>query len=72
MAGLPADGAANAKNMILLIQLRWIAVVGQVVTIAVVEISLGIALPLGPRSIVLGALVAHNLASVAWLRNRTD
>ncbi|MGL4289116.1 MAG: ATP-binding protein, partial [Phreatobacter sp.] len=72
LAGLPADGAANAKNMILLIQLRWIAVVGQVVTIAVVEIILGIALPLGPMSIVLGALVAHNLASVAWLRNRTD
>lgn len=72
-AGLPAaDGAANAKNMILLIQLRWIAVVGQIVTIAVVELVLGIALPLGPMSIVLGALVAHNLASVAWLRNRTD
>lgn len=68
---LPDDNT-NRKNIILLIQLRWIAVVGQIVTIAVVQIGLGVALPLGPMSAVLGALVALNLASLAWLRNRTD
>ncbi|MCZ0734458.1 ATP-binding protein [Phreatobacter sp. AB_2022a] len=67
-----ADHTANRKNMLLLIQLRWMAVVGQVVTIAVVALALGIALPLAPIALVLAALVAHNLASLAWLRRRTD
>ncbi len=68
---LPDDNT-NRKNIILLIQLRWIAVVEQIVTIAVVQIGLGVTLPLAPMSAVLGALVALNLASLAWLRNRTD
>jgi len=68
----PADHTANRKNMYLLIQLRWIAVVGQIVTIALVQIGLGIALPLGPMSIVLAALVALNFASLMRLRNHTD
>ncbi|MBR0644670.1 HAMP domain-containing histidine kinase [Roseomonas hellenica] len=54
--------------MILLIQLRWIAVAGQVATIAVVELGLGIALPLLPMAIVAAALVLLNLASLLWLR----
>lgn len=66
------DDTTNRKNIILLIQLRWIAVAGQIVTIAVVQTGLGIALPLIPMSAVLGALVILNLASLGWLRNRTD
>ena len=31
-----SPGAAGRRNMLLLIQLRWLAVIGQVVTIAVV------------------------------------
>jgi two-component system sensor histidine kinase RegB len=58
--------------MLLLVQLRWIAVIGQIVTIAVVQFGLQIALPLASMSIVLGGLVVLNLLSVAWLRNRTD
>lgn len=59
---------ANRKNLALLIQLRWIAVVGQIVTIAFVRFGLGITLPLHAMAVVLAALVALNLISVVWLR----
>jgi two-component system, sensor histidine kinase RegB len=68
----PVSNAANRQNMILLIQLRWIAVVGQVLTIAAVQFGLGIPLPLGPLSAVLAALVALNFACFIWLRDRTE
>jgi two-component system sensor histidine kinase RegB len=68
----PVSHAANRKNMILLIQLRWIAVVGQVVTIAAVQFGLRIPLPLRDLSMVLAALVVLNLASFAWLRHRAE
>ena len=55
--------------MLLLIQLRWIAVVGQIVTIVFVERVLGISLPLVPMMIVVAALVVLNIASLVWLRN---
>src|SRR5438132_3545296 len=64
MAALP-DDTTNRKNIFLLIQLRWIAVVGQIVTIAVVQFGLGITLPLQPMAAVLGALMVLNLASLA-------
>jgi two-component system sensor histidine kinase RegB len=66
------DDTTNRKNIILLIQLRWIAVIGQIATIAVARTWLGIALPLVPMAAVLGALVLLNLGSIVWLRNRTD
>ncbi|MDU6241986.1 MAG: sensor histidine kinase, partial [Bradyrhizobium sp.] len=47
-APLPTKDATNRKNMVLLIQLRWIAVVGQIVTIAFVTSWFGIALPVVP------------------------
>ncbi|MCX5496497.1 ATP-binding protein [Kaistia dalseonensis] len=71
-ASRQADSATNRKNMILLIQLRWIAVAGQIVTIAVVDRGLGIVLPIAPMSGVLAALVLLNLASLAWLRHREE
>lgn len=58
--------------MILLIQLRWIAVIGQIATIAAVQFGLGLTLPLGAMSMVLGALMALNVVSYLWLRNRTE
>ena len=67
---LPVSDTANRKNMLLLIQLRWIAVIGQIVTIAVVESGLGVALPLRAMALVMAALVLLNLASYAWLRQR--
>jgi two-component system sensor histidine kinase RegB len=53
--------------MLLLIQLRWIAVAGQILTIAFVQLVLGIKLPLAPMAAVIAGLIALNLASLAWL-----
>lgn len=53
--------------MLLLIQLRWIAVVGQILTIAFVQAVLKIALPLAPMVSVVAGLILVNLASLAWL-----
>lgn len=53
--------------MLLLVQLRWIAVAGQILTIAFVQLVLGIALPLVPMAAVIAGLIALNLASLAWL-----
>lgn len=63
----PPDSAGR-RNLQQLIQLRWIAVVGQIATIATVHYGLGIALPLQPMLWVLAGLVAFNLLSLAWWR----
>ena len=55
--------ATGLKNMQQLIQLRWIAVVGQVVTILVVHFGFGIRLPLDQMLAVLAGLAAFNAAS---------
>lgn len=68
----PPDVATNRKNMALLVQLRWTAVIGQIVTIAFVQFWMGIALPLLPMAGVIGALVALNLVSLLWVRYRAD
>ena len=69
---VPPSDSANRKNMSLLVQLRWIAVAGQIVTILVVERWLGIALPLEQMAIVLSALVGLNLGTHIWLRGREE
>lgn len=53
-----------------LIQLRWIAVVGQVATIFTVHYGLGITLPLHYMMTALAVLVAFNAASLLRLRIR--
>jgi len=69
--GWPQD-RTGLRNMQQLIQLRWIAVVGQVITILVVHFGIGIELPLPAMSAVLGALIAFNLASqLRWWRDGT-
>lgn len=60
--------ATGRKNMLALIQLRWIAIFGQLVTIALVGTWFDADLPLMPMTAVLGALVALNLISLAWIR----
>ncbi len=55
---------AGHENMLQLIQLRWIAVVGQIVTIAMVHFVFGIHLPLHDMSVVVLVLVAFNLGSM--------
>ena len=62
--------AAGHKNMQQLIQLRWLAVVGQVVTISVTELVFGVQLPLPAMLSVLVCLVAFNIAStLRWQEN---
>jgi len=51
------------QNMLQLIQLRWIAVVGQIFTIVVVSLGLGVKLPLPEMLEVLACLIAFNIAS---------
>ena len=55
--------AAGHKNMAQLIQLRWIAVVGQITTIAGVTLYFDVSLPLPAMINVLVCLIAFNIAS---------
>src|ERR1700754_322839 len=66
----PTDDETNRKNMALLIQLRWTAVVGQIVTIGGVHFGLGIPLPLTRMGAVIGALVLLDVSSLVWVRHR--
>ena len=63
-----AAGAAGARNMALLIQLRWVAMAGQVSTILVVAVAMGVRLPLAAMLAVVGAVLFLNLGSTALLR----
>ncbi|ARP85754.1 ATP-binding protein [Bordetella genomosp. 9] len=56
------------KNMHQLIQLRWIAVLGQVATIYVVSMGFGVPLPLNYMLPVLGGLIAFNIVGMLRLR----
>ena len=58
-----SPGAAGRRNMLLLIQLRWLAVIGQVITIGVVRLGLGIEIPVEPMLVVLAALAVFDDAS---------
>jgi two-component system, sensor histidine kinase RegB len=65
------DDSTGLENMRQLIQLRWIAVIGQIVTIAVVNFAFGIHLPLQQMCIVLVCLVAFNIGSLLrWRAHR--
>jgi two-component system sensor histidine kinase RegB len=58
------------KNMLLLIQLRWLAVAGQLVTILIVHFAMGVRLPLAPMLAIPATAVALNLVSLAVIRRR--
>ena len=58
------DEVADRKNLLLLIQFRWLAIIGQVVTILVVQYGLGIDLPLANLAYVIAFLVALNVLSL--------
>ena len=66
---LPGEATAG-KNLLQLVQLRWIAVVGQVLTIGTVQLGFGIPLPLREMAAMLVTLVAINLLSMLRLRLR--
>ncbi|UIJ44340.1 ATP-binding protein [Sphingomonas cannabina] len=62
--------AAGRRNLLLLTHLRWLAVAGQAVTIAVAHLGFGIRLPLAGMIAVLAALVLLNLVTLGALRRR--
>jgi two-component system sensor histidine kinase RegB len=62
------DNATGHQNMQQLIQLRWFAVVGQVITILLVHYGFGIRLPLDQMLLVLTCLALFN--GVSLLRSR--
>jgi two-component system sensor histidine kinase RegB len=66
------DEATGRKNMLQLIQLRWIAVVGQIATITVVQYGLDIPLPMHQMLVVLACLCVFNVASMLRCRARSD
>ena len=72
--GLTEDGAApeilaGRNNLLQLVQLRWLAVGGQLATILGVQFGLGAQLPLAEMLTLVAALCLFNFAS--WLRWRT-
>ncbi|WP_374672900.1 ATP-binding protein [Ideonella sp.] len=62
------DRAAGRAHLLQLIQLRWLAAGGQLVTILGVQFMLEVPLPLVEMLTLLGMLVAFNLASAARSR----
>ncbi|HEY9094923.1 MAG TPA: histidine kinase dimerization/phospho-acceptor domain-containing protein, partial [Hydrogenophaga sp.] len=62
------EGTVGVKNLQQLVQLRWIAVVGQVATIEMAREILGLALPYRDMLLVIGCLVLFNIISVLRLR----
>ncbi len=72
IGGLPLHraraGAAGHENMLQLVQLRWLAVAGQLATILLTDIVFGIRLPVVAMLAVLAGLVLLNAASLGLLR----
>ncbi|WP_244624654.1 ATP-binding protein [Sphingomonas sp. So64.6b] len=64
----PADATAS-QNMLQLVQLRWLAIAGQCVTILLTHYAFGIALPIVPMLAVLAGLALLNAISMLWLRS---
>lgn len=64
----PGRDEAGRRNLLLLMQLRWLAVGGQLATMLAVTWILGVALPLGPMLATLGLLALLNLYAIRILR----
>ncbi len=69
---IPAADTTNIKNLRLLIQLRWLAVGGQVATILFVHYWLAIPLPLAEMGAVILFLIALNIVSLLRYRGLSD
>ncbi|WP_306398152.1 ATP-binding protein [Telluria beijingensis] len=70
-AAANVEFAAGHKNMLQLIELRWIAVIGQITTIAAAILIFRIELPLVHMLQVLACLIAFNVAShLRWHERR--
>lgn len=60
----PAIDTTGRDNMRQLVNLRWLAVIGQCTTILIVQFAMGVALPVLPMLGVVAALVLLNLISL--------
>ena len=70
-AAASVEIAAGHQNMLQLIQLRWLAVIGQIITIYVVSVGFGIELPLKHMLVVLACLIVFNLGcQLRWRERR--
>ena len=65
--GQTPDKLAGRNNLLQLIQLRWLAVAGQLVTILAVHFALDVPLPLAEMLGLLAALALFN--ALCWLRS---
>lgn len=65
---LVPDRQAHSNNLLQLIQMRWLAVAGQLFTILIVAYLLAVPLPLVEMTTLLAVLTIFNVAS--WLRYR--
>src|SRR5690606_36959124 len=63
-----SDDGTGRQNLRQLIQLRWIAVLGQVITILITQVSFDIPLPLNYMLTVVAGLILFNLCSLLRLR----
>jgi two-component system sensor histidine kinase RegB len=66
---LPPEARAGRSNLMQLVQLRWLAVGGQLGTVLAVHFGLGLRLPILAMLSLLASLAMFNLAS--WLRAGT-
>jgi two-component system, sensor histidine kinase RegB len=63
-ATISLDDSTNKKNLLLLVALRWVAICGQIATIAIVELWLDIPLPIFEMGEVIVFLFLLNLATL--------
>ena len=66
--GQAPERLAGRKNLLQLVQLRWLAVAGQLATILMVQYAIRVPLPLVEMLTLLGVLALFNAAS--WMRSR--
>lgn len=70
--GVASHGGANRRNMLLLIQLRWLAVAGQMATILLVQYVMRIPLPVMWLLAAPAGLVLVNLISAPLIARREE
>ncbi len=63
----PLADSASRDNMRQLVNLRWLAVIGQFVTILIVHFAMGVRLPLLEMLAIVGALAMLNIISLAGI-----
>jgi two-component system sensor histidine kinase RegB len=61
--------ATHRKNLLLLVSLRWLAVLGQIAAIGFTEVWLRIPLPVGQMAAVIGFLIALNVITLYRYRS---